>query len=284
MAFQYHTIGAVTLSAGAWTGVGLSATTSMAITKGSQSIVNDVDQSGESQISTWIMGRQFTGNLGTATSPAKFGVSAEFHNDAAQGNVYYVPDAADTDVCALYVHTGMGKSWLTGTGTVTELQVGNGAVDIGTSIDVQTLQMSGGVANFDDSSHGHHVVRMLGGTCITERDLNTGGTVEIVGGSFVQTKPSATTSNSITINIYGGLFDWRGIFGSSVTINWYGGRIDFSKITRTATLGTLNIYPGVPGGAVEDVLEQLTITTVNREIGVVRGLGGNAGLGAGTGV
>lgn len=281
MAEQTHTIGATSLSAGTWSGSGFAVPgDDLVIGKGSQHIVNDLDQSAQSQIGTLVWGQMFTGSVGTASSPLKFGASGTCKNASPQGNIWVTPEANNNSVIGVWEQIGAGQVHFVGTGgSVTTYRQARGVSEFGANIDVPTIEQFGGRSRFDASVQTHDTIRLRGGSMITERNLTSAGTILIAGGSFMQVNPAATMANSTVVDVYGGTFMWSGGFGTANQINWYGGSIDFGAIAYADTLAELNIYPGVNGGAATSVVNKLTNTTVNYRVGATSSTGGGLTLG-----
>jgi len=264
MAEQTHTVGAVSLSAGTWSGAGFgTAGDDLVFTRGYQHIVDDVNQSAQSAMASVVFGTLCGMDVGTAASPFITATTGTFKNANQQGTMYMAVSAADQTTMAVFEQIGNQRVYVSGSGEFTVMRQASGYVEISATHDVPTLQQFGGSSYFNAGSDGHHTLIIQGGTCRTHRSLDPATRVLITGGSLMQLNPAASTANSATIDVLGGVFDWAGGFGTNVQVNWYGGTINFGNIAIADTLAELNIFPGVHRGSSLSVVGKLTNTTVN---------------------
>lgn len=238
MALAYLTEGSTTLAAGAWSdATGFAAGATLIIDAlGAQNIQTDVDWSGIAAISYLSVSNNFSGNIGSATSPLKFEATTGFYNDASGGNVFFESKSTDgdPDATTLLAHTGAGTTNVVG-GTVTQVQQSMGFVNVGQSAIVTTVRQSGGSSFYDTNGTAITNLYLMGGTCYVKRGVTN---YYIYGGQFIYEVIATVTSGFVGPN---GNVDHR---GGDITAIEVGGSFTVYNLRRSATIAALTSWAG----------------------------------------
>lgn len=206
----------------------------------SQAIITSVDRSAIAGVDTFSIQATFSGSVGTQSNPLKMGCKTKFQNAASGGTVNYQAaniagaGAAPTtaNLCSLYVHSGPGTSNILG-GTVTEIQQGQGTVNVNASTVVTTVNHSGGTATYEYNATAITTLTISSGVVILRRGVTT-----IVNhGGFV------IYDNLIACTTYTGgptsSADWR---GGNITTNNVMGNFTVQNLTRATTFTTTKVW------------------------------------------
>lgn len=224
-----------------------------------QAIITSVDRSAIAGVDTFSIQAPFSGSIGTQSNPLKMGCKTRFQNAASGGIVNYQAaniagaGAAPTtaNLCSLYIHSGSGASNILG-GTVTEIQQGQGTVNVNASTVVTTVNHSGGTATYEANGTAITTLTISGGVVVLRRGVTT----LVNHGGFV------IYDNLIACTTYTGgptsSADWRG--GNITTANIMG-NFTVQNLTRATTFTTAKVWASANFNKQTQAGVVLTITT-----------------------
>ena len=246
MALATLTINSSTLVAAQWSdGIGFAANAELAVIGGATDIVTAVDQNG-TNIESFVVGAQFSGNIGTAAAPLRFtasdGSSARKSSANSEnfvrflgGNTIYLnPGASGIDnlLCGGNLlnanQTANTVVYLTIDGTSYTAQ----SSAVATNVEVWT----GRYADAASSSNTFTSFVVYGGSAFIQRG---GTTLEVISGTVDYNGTSASLTN---VYVRGGLF--RHISGSITNVYGLGGTTDFTKLSGAVTVTNYYSYAG----------------------------------------
>lgn len=264
MALAYLTEGSTTLAAAAWSdATGFAAGATLIIDAlGSQNIQTAVDWSGIAAISYLSVSSNFSGNIGTATSPLKFEATTGFYNDASGGSVFFESKSTDgdPDATTLLAHTGAGTTNVVG-GTVTQVQQSMGFVNVGQSAIVTTVRQSGGSSFYDTNGTAITNLYLMGGSCYVKRGVTN---YYIYGGQFIYEVIANVTTGFIGPN---GNVDHRG--GDIATLE-VGGSFTVYNLRRSCTVGSTALTSWA-GASIQRITRGNVLATFSNETKIAGG-------------
>lgn len=247
MALAYLTEGSATLAAAAWSdATGFADNATLIADAGSQIVTTSLNAgSGLATGISYIHFRKgFTGQVGSAGTS----LETKFANYTTLPNVIVSSGSlwlTCTNTCNKVRVLGGTVTILSG--TVTDLELVSGTVNVSASATVTNLAMAGGF--FRDLAVGSNAMTLAsiyGGTASFMRPVTT-ITMSDAAGDGVGAPTAVVTydhaTGPTTVNQRAGTFNL--IEGSVATLNLYAGRFDASRAARDLTIGSTatNLYP-----------------------------------------
>lgn len=246
MAIAYLNDGSTTLAAAAWSdATGFAAGATLVINSASaQSITTAVDQSAVAQVDYLNIRRLFSGTIGSASSPLRTGATSTIWNDAGGGTLYLeaanIAGGGAANTIAKYQHSANGTAVLSG-GTITQIEVSAGVVQIGASVVCTTLYVTGGTVTIEDNATAITNVTITGsGKVICRRQVTNAQ----ISGSASCTYDDSGTITSLSALAGSTWTHWRG----DVTTAVVSGTFNAGSLRANATVGGTSltwIYPAV---------------------------------------
>lgn len=274
MALAYLNEGSTSLAAASWSdATGFAANATLILDKlNAQNITTSVDQSAVAQVNYFKIGNNFSGTIGTASSPLKFGALGTtgngFYNDASGGTCYFqaanIAGAGSANTIGYYSHSGFARAYISG-GAVTQIDQSNGYVEVGQAATCTTVNVGGGEMFIDYNASAGTTLTITGGKVHTKRQFTN---IYNYGGTLIQNQTAAITTG---VNGPGGIWDHRGGDITTVTI---AGSFSVARLDRSCTFTTANTWPTAKFERTTRSTVALTITTETKIAGGASTAGG----------
>ncbi len=254
MAVAYLNNGATSFADANWSdGAGFTtANAELVIPGGSNSITSDVDQ-GSDNIRFLRIARDFSGNIGTSTAPldvdAFDGAHAEWSTaNNNEGRIVHSGTGSlfvqsDADGITNIIQDGPGKTFLV-SGAAPYVRVNAGTFQAETSATIATkLTLNGGSATLLAKTTGPTTINVHGGS----HTLNRPGTTINVYSGRVIIECNDAGSTDVTINILGAdaYVEIVSLTTSgTVNVNRYAGMFETARLKKDLTIATM--YTAAP--------------------------------------
>jgi hypothetical protein len=265
----YLNEGAISLAAANWDdGIGPVFEATLAIDRGAQDIVNDLDFTAMTTggISSLDIRPQFTGNIGTAAVPLKIAATentAVIYYNAGNGNLYIqAANTADSNVNTNIEMSGGagGVLHLIG-GTFTNVTICGGTCRIYAGAVVTNLRTLGGTVIQEYNATANTLVDLAGGTVTTERGVVT--CKMLSGTSLVADIKGSGVLGSTLFEQNGGMLDHRA--GNIPVATFRAGAYNNQNARRASTVAgtSAEVWAGYIGAQMRSPGNQVTWTTGN---------------------
>lgn len=265
----YLNEGAISLAAANWDDtIGPVFEATLAIDRGSQDIVNDLDFTAMTTggISSLDIRPQFTGNIGTAAVPLKIAATentATIYYNAGNGNFYLqAANTADSNVNSnIELSGGAGGTLHLIAGTFTNVTICGGTCRIYAGAVVTNLRVLGGTVIQEYNATANTLVDLAGGTVTTERGVVT--CKMLSGTSLVADIKGSGVLGSTLFEQNGGMLDHRA--GNMPVAVFRAGSYNNQNARRASTIAATSaeVWAGYYGAQMRSPGNQVTWTTAN---------------------
>lgn len=245
MATAYLNRGATSFAAVNWSdSTGFAANAELVVSDGGSNVTSDVDYNA-TDIRFLKISENFSGNIGTAASPlyvdATDGTNAQWSTNAAnEGRIEHGGTGSlfvrsSTGAIANLMQNGSGNTFLVN-GTAVYTRVNAGRFTAETAATVTNCSVFGGSATIGATATAGTLLEVLGGSCVVNRPYTT---INLYSGNLYLDIPDSGSSN-ITLNIYGGTATVVAITTSgTLNVNRYAGLFDPSRARKDITVATM---------------------------------------------
>lgn len=223
-------------TAGNWDGGVPLATETAYIMHGTSDIDSGLDQSAVDTL-TIHTGEDFTGTIGTPSSPLKTGATTKILINSPRASTINLFPASLTDGYVLDCGSGTyGCHWYDG--DITNLYIAGGHVRVGALANPTTIHILGGVTTIE-SGATITTVNMLGGVVYNSAAMTT---INQWGGTWYHN--GRTTGAVTTVNEYAGTFFLNSEDFTIGALNVYGGLCDGTQHDYEMTLENSSVWRG----------------------------------------